>query len=122
MTSFYEGPALLPAARRWARFIEIFGEFRPTAGTLTLEVLVDDSSVATLQIPIAGQGLSIYGAGTYGQDPYSGRQRKYFESMLPLIAEGNACTVRVTYTGPDSFKLFTYALGVRPEPQMRGIN
>jgi len=122
MTSFYEGPALLPAARRWSRFIELFGEYRPTSGTFTIEVLVDDTLVATLPINIASGGLSLYGVSLYGLDVYSGKQRRYFTSMLPLTAEGTACTLRLTYVGLGLFKLFTYALGVRPEPQMRGFN
>jgi len=122
MTSYYEGPALLPAARRWARFIEIFGEYRPTAGALTVEVLVDDTSVCALPIDIAGLGVSLYGVSVYGASGYSGKQRRYFTSMLPLTAEGNAITVRATYVGLGLFKLFTYAIGVRPEPQMRGFN
>ena len=122
MTSYYEGPALLPAARRWARFIELFGEYRPTSGTFSIEVLVDDSSVAVLPFTIAGAGVSTYGASVYGTSSYSGRQRKYFTSMLPLAAEGNAITLRATYVGVGLFKWFTYAIGVRPEPQMRGFN
>jgi hypothetical protein len=122
MTSYYEGPALLPAARRWSRFIEVFGEYRPTAGTFTVEVLVDDSLVATLPIDITSGGLSLYSLAILGTDVYSGKQRRYFTSMLPLKAEGMACTVRCTYVGLGLFKLFTYALGVRPEPQLRGFN
>jgi hypothetical protein len=122
MTCYYEGPALLPAARRWARFIELFGEYRPTSGTFNIEVMVDDSSVANLLIDVAGAGVSLYGTGIYGIASYSGRQRKYFTSMLPLIAEGNAITLRATYVGIGLFKWFTYAIGVRPEPQMRGFN
>ena len=116
MTSYYEGPALLPAARRWARFIEIFGEYRPVAGDFTVEVLVDDTSVCALSIDIAGSGVSAYGASIYGASSFSGKQRRYFTSLLPLEAEGNACTVRATYVGVGLFKLFTYALGVRPNP------
>lgn len=122
MVSFYEGPGLLPEARRWARFIELFGEYRPASGTLNIEVLVDDVSVANLPIIITSGGLSIYGVALYGTAVYSGKQRRYLTSLLPLEAEGLAATLRVTYTGIGGFKLFTYALGVRAEPQMRGFN
>jgi hypothetical protein len=122
MTCYYEGPALLPAARRWARFIEMFGEYRPTSGTFNIEVMVDDQSITVLPIDVTGAGVSLYGLGVYGVASYSGRQRKYFTSMLPLTAEGNAITLRATYVGIGLFKWFTYAIGVRPEPQMRGFN
>lgn len=120
--SFYEGPALLPNARRWARFIELFGEYRPATGTLSCEVLVDELSITNVTIGIVGSGLSVYGTALYGTALYSGKLRQYFTAMLPLNAEGLACTLRFTYTGKDTFKLFTYALGVRPEPQLRGFN
>jgi hypothetical protein len=71
---------------------------------------------------VTGAGVSLYGLGVYGVASYSGRQRKYFTSMLPLTAEGNAITLRATYVGIGLFKWFTYAIGVRPEPQMRGFN
>jgi len=121
LTCIYEGPALLAAPRRWTRFIDLFGEFGPAPGTFNIEVRVDDAPVTTLPFNIAG-ALSLYGSAIYGTSLYGGRQRRNFTSMLPLSAEGLTLTLRATYIGKARFRWFTYAVGHRPEPQLRGFN
>lgn len=121
MVCVYEGPALVSAPRRFVRFIDLFMEYRPAQGSFGIEVRVDELSVTTLTVNIAS-ALSLYGVALYGLAVYSGKARKNYTSPLPETAEGLACTLVATYTGQGTFKWFTYALGVRPEPLPRGIN
>jgi hypothetical protein len=121
ITAIYEGPALLAAPRRWTRFIDLFGEFGPAPGTFGIEVRVDDNPVTNLSFNI-GSAVSLYGTAIYGTSLYGGRLRRNFTSMLPLKAEGLTLTLRATYTGQATFRWFTYAVGHRPEPQLRGFN
>lgn len=121
MTCIYEGPALLAAPRRWTRFIDLFGEYSPASGTFGIEVKVDDVPATLLTIGI-GATLTLYGSGVYGTSLYGGRLRRNFTSMLPLTAEGLTITLRATYTGQATFRWFTYAIGHRPEPMLRGFN
>lgn len=121
LTCIYEGPALLAAPRRWTRFIDLFGEYSPASGVFSIEVRVDDVPVTLLTIDI-GATLTLYGSGVYGTALYGGRLRRNFTSMLPLDAEGLTITLRATYTGQATFRWFTYAIGHRPEPQLRGFN
>jgi hypothetical protein len=120
MTCIYEGPALLAAPRRWTRFIDLFGEYGPAEGSFHIEVRVDDVPVTVLPFNIAA-ALSLYGSATYGGAAYGGRLRRNFTSMLPLISEGLTLTLRATYIGTKVFRWFTYAVGHRPEPQLRGF-
>jgi hypothetical protein len=115
----YEGPAFITGLPV-ARFLELYGEFQPTAGTFALEVLVDAVSVASLSVNI-GAGLSQYGTSTYGTATYAGASRKPFQKMLPLAAEGRSITLRSTYTGQAAFRWFSYAVSVLPEALPRGL-
>jgi hypothetical protein len=119
-TCIYEGPALLAAPRRWTRFIELFGEFSPTGGLFGIEVFVDNLPVTNLQFNVQAT-VSTYGLSAYGSAPYGGRLRRNLTSMLPLTAEGLTITLRATYKGQQMFRWFTYAIGHRPEPQLRGF-
>jgi len=120
LTCVYEGPALLAAPRRWTRYIDLFGEYGPAVGTFNIEVRVDDKPVTVLPFGI-GASLSLYGTAVYGSSVYGGRLRRNFTSMLPLEAEGLTLTLRATYVGRATFRWFTYAVGHRPEPQLRGF-
>jgi hypothetical protein len=119
-TCVYEGPALLAAPRRWTRFIDLFGEYAPSLGQFGIEVRVDDKPVTVLSFRIA-TAVSLYGTAIYGTSQYGGRLRRNFTSMLPLTAEGLTITLRATYVGREQFRWFTYAIGHRPEPQLRGF-
>jgi hypothetical protein len=121
MVCIYEGPALLAAPRRWTRYIDLFGEFGPAPGSFGVEVRVDDAPVTNLSFNI-GASVGLYGpTSLYGTAVYGGRQRRNFTSMLPVTAEGLTLTLRATYTGQALFRWFTYAVGHRPEPQLRGF-
>jgi hypothetical protein len=112
---------MLAAPRRWTRFIDLFGEFGPATGQFGIEVRVDDQPVTNLVFNI-GATVSLYGSATYGTSLYGGRLRRNFTSMLPLKSEGLTLTLRATYTGRSRFRWFTYAVGHRPEPQLRGFD
>jgi hypothetical protein len=121
MVALYEGPALLAAPRRSTRYIDLFGEFGPAPGTFGVEVRVDDNPVANLSFDI-GAAVSLYGLAIYGLSLYGGKLRRNFTSMLPLKSEGLTLSLRATYTGQATFRWFTYAVGHRPEPQLRGFD
>jgi hypothetical protein len=120
MVCVYEGPALLASPRRVVRFIDLFGEYQPAPGTFTLDVRVDNASVTSLSANISST-ISLYGVSLFGTAVYAGKARRNFTSMLPVTAEGLALTLVATYVGQAEFKWFTYAIGVRPEPQLRGL-
>ena len=121
MVCVYEGPALLAAPRRSTRYIDLFGEYGPAPGTFAIEVRVDDAPVTNLSFNI-GAEVSLYGTAVYGTSLYGGKLRRNFTSMLPLSAEGLTLTLRAVYAGKALFRWFTYAVGHRPEPQLRGFD
>lgn len=103
-----------------ARFIELFGEYRPTPGSLAVEVRVDGVAL-TLPAPSIGGSLTAWGTKKWGTFLWGGRSRTMFTRMLPLAAQGRTASVRVKYTGKDAFQLFTLGLSVVPEPLPRGL-
>jgi hypothetical protein len=118
MTAEYEGPHLAMGLHR-ARFIDLHGEYEPHGGALTVEVVTDAGSQGQQSINI-GAGIATYGSGsTYGQSVYGGSGRRKFYTPLPLGAEGRAVWLKTSYSGQESFKLFTYALGTVPESSPR---
>jgi hypothetical protein len=121
MVCEYEGSALATGLTM-ARFVELYGEYRPSSGTFSLDVRVDGRSIATPTIGIAG-GLYLYGASgsTYGTATYGGAQRRMWTQILPLTAEGRTLSLRMTYRGTGSPEFFTYAVTAAAEPAIRGL-
>lgn len=117
MTAEYEGPHLATGLNR-VRFIDHYGEYEPHGGAFTVEVLVDGVSQGQETIPI-GSGLATYGSGLYGTATYGGAGRRAYQSMLPIEAEGRTVWEKSVYVGMESFKVFTYAVGMVPEPSPR---
>jgi hypothetical protein len=117
----YEGPALATGLTM-ARFVDLYGEYRPSSGTFSLDVRVDGRSIATPTVSIAG-GLYLYGASgsTYGTATYGGSQRRMWNVTLPLTAEGRTLALRMTYRGTGSPEFFTYAVTAAAEPAIRGL-
>lgn len=103
-----------------ARFTEFYGEYKPASGDLTVEVLVDGQSSGSVSIDI-DDAISLYGEAEYGVDAYGGADRQSFPLVLGLDAEGLTVYTKVVYTGQDDFALYTYQIGVSPEPLPRGI-
>lgn len=115
----YEGPTLttgLPVAR----FLDIYGEFTPAAGTFGVEVLVDEAPVST-HTWVPGEGQAVYGVAQYGTGTYGAVGRRAFTSMLPVTAEGRTVTVKAQFRGTQAFTWHSYALGVVPEAVPRGF-
>jgi hypothetical protein len=119
MVADYEGPDFI-AGLPMARFLELYGEYQPTAGGFALEVLCDARSIASLSIAI-GAGLAKYGTDVYGTATYAGANRQPFVRALPLAAEGRSVSVRATYTGQGAFRWFSYAVSVLAEALPRGL-
>jgi hypothetical protein len=103
-----------------ARFLELYGEYEPNAGSLALETLMDGVSVFSRSVNV-GAGLAIYGTSLYGTGVYAGAGGSRSSSRCRLSAEGRSVVQRATYTGRRRFRWFSYALSVLAEPLPRGI-
>jgi hypothetical protein len=120
MVAEYEGSHLATGLNR-ARFIDVHGEYEPHAGAFTVEAVVDNVSQGQISIGI-GAGLASYGSTTYGGGLYAGAGRRKFHTMLPLGAEGRTVWIKTSYSGQESFRMFTYAIGIVPEPAPRAFS
>jgi len=120
MTAEYNGPALSAGLHR-ARFTDVHVEYEPHAGSFTAESLVDGVSQGQISIGI-GAGLASYGSATYGVDSYGGSGRRKGYTPLPLGSDGRSIQQNFVYEGRESFAVFTYALGMVPEPQPRQMS
>ncbi len=119
LVATYGGPTF-SMSRHVTRVIDGWVEFEPHAGTLGLELLIDNRSFGSQNVGITG-ATSVYGTAVYGTGTYGGASRLMTPVTFPLEAEGLAASVLLTYTGQDAFKLFTYALRALPEPDLRGL-
>jgi hypothetical protein len=104
-----------------ARWIAVYGEYRPADGLFGIEAVVDGVSQGSQTISTTASQAR-YGTAVYGTDRYGGIERAMFSIMLPLEAEGRAFTLKARYTGRAQFQFYTYALEVVPEPLPRGIS
>lgn len=122
MSAEYEGPALATGLHR-ARVIDLHGEYEPHAGAFTVETVVDGvSQGGALSVPIGTGGATYDSTSVYDSALYAGSGRKHFVQELPLSAEGRTVVLKTAYSGMDSFRHFTYAYGIVPEPMPLGVN
>lgn len=119
LTAEYEGPGLTLGTHR-ARWIDIRFEYEPHSGNCSMEPLVDGVSQGTQNLPI-GSGVSVYGTALYGTATYPGAGRRQAYRMLPLSADGRTFVLKLTYTGQEQFRLFSYHPGLVPESASREI-
>ena len=119
LTATYEGPTFTTSLQM-ARFVELYGEFQPSAGAFTVEPFIDGVTQSGQSVSI-GSGLSLYGTGVYGTATYAGAGRKPFAKMLPLGAEGRSLMVKGEYVGTGTFRWYGYACAVLSEPLPRSI-
>ncbi len=119
-TCHYEGPGLTLGAWR-GRWIDLRGEYEPHGGALTEQGVVDGVALPAQNLAI-GSGVSVYGTATYGTATYAGSGRRQFVKLRSLSAAGRTYVQQLTYRGAEKFKLFGYALGVRPEPRSRDFS
>lgn len=117
MVAEYEGPHLATGLNR-SRFIDHYGEYEPHGGNFTVEVVVDGLSQGQESIAI-GSGQAVYGTAVYGTAQYAGAGRRMYHGTLPLEAEGRTIWVKTSYSGQETFRHFTYAFGLVPEPEPR---
>jgi len=119
LVATYTGPTFSMGGKI-ARLIDGAMEFEPHGGTFGLELTVDNQSFGSQNVDISG-ATSAYGTAVYGTATYGGANRKRTPFMFPLEAEGLTASLTLTYTGQEPFRLFTYDLGIVPEPMGRGF-
>ena len=119
LTAEYEGPGLTLGTHR-ARWVDLRGEYEPHGGTFSVEPIIDGVSQGVQSVNI-GAGLSVYGTGTYGTATYAGAGRRQFYLTLPLMAEGRTFVAKLTYSGQETFRLFSYHPGLTPETASRSF-
>jgi len=117
MTAEYEGPHVSLGLHR-ARLITVRGEYEPHAGALTIEPVLDEVSQGSQSVSI-GAGIAQYGSAVYGTALYGGSGRRMFANMQPLGAEGRTAWMKVTYSGQEAFRMFTYSMEIVPESAVR---
>lgn len=120
ITAEYEGPGLTLGAFR-GNWPDLRGEYEPHAGTFSFEPVIDGVSQGTQSVAI-GSGLSAYGTATYGTGTYAGAGRRQFYKPLPLSANGRTFVLKMTYSGQEAFKVFSYNVGVVPETRSRSFS
>ena len=120
LTAEYEGPGLTLGTHR-GRWIDVRGEYEPHGGALSMEPVIDGVSQGTQAINI-GAGLATYGSGVYGTATYAGAGRRQFHRMLPISADGRTGVFKFTYTGQESFRLYSYHPGLVPETASRAFS
>jgi hypothetical protein len=117
LSAEYDGPTFAAGLNR-ARFTDLHVEYEPHAGAFTGETVVDGVSQGQISLGI-GSGLAAYGTAVYGTATYGGFGRRKAYTPLPLESEGRTAQQKFVYTGQESFALYTYALGLVPEPEVR---
>lgn len=120
LTANYEGPGLTLGTHR-ARWVDLRGEYEPHGGTFSIEPQIDGVSQGVQAVAI-GTGLSVYGTGTYGSATYAGAGRRQWYKLLPLGADGRTFVLKMTYAGTETFRLFSYHPGLRPEVASRSFS
>lgn len=120
MTAEYDGPTL-SAGLHVSRFTDLHVEYEPHAGSFTAETLVDGQSVGAISLGI-GSGLATYGTSVYGAASYGGAGRRKAYTPLPLSAQGLSVQEKFVYAGQENFAIYSYAIGMVPEPQPRQVS
>jgi hypothetical protein len=120
MTAEYQGPTLAAGLHR-ARYTDLHVEYEPHAGSVNAETMVDGQSMGSIPLSI-GSGLATYGISEYGLASYGGAGRRKAYTPLPLNSEGRNVSQNFTYAGQEAFKIFNYAIGMVPEPNVRQVS
>jgi hypothetical protein len=121
LTAEYESPALSLGLHR-ARLTDAHVEYEPNGGALSIEVEADGIPYGPYTLNI-GAGQATYDStSVYDSAVYAGSGRRKAYQVLPLEAEGRTAKVKLTYTGTDRFRLFTFALGILPETGIRQVS
>ena len=116
----YEGPGLTLGAFR-GRWVDLRGEYEPHGGALSEQALVDGVAMPANSVQI-GSNLAQYSSGLYGTATYAGAGRRQFVILRPLTADGRTYVQTLTYTGTEKMRLYSYHVGLVPEPASRGFS
>jgi hypothetical protein len=116
----YEGSGLSLGLHR-ARMLDTHVEYEPNAGSFSIETVADGVSQGPLTLSI-GTGLSVYDEAEYDTDAYAGTGRRKAYTTLPIGADGRTAVTKLTYTGTQPFKVFTYAYTIQPEGAPRQVS
>lgn len=119
MVATYLGPDFAFSGRI-ARVTSGAVEFEPHAGTFGIELQMDNRGFGSQNVNINGT-TAVFGTAVFGTSVFGGPSRIRRPLMFPLGAEGLSANITGTYTGQESFKWFTYKLGIMPESVERGI-
>lgn len=95
-------------------------ELEPHGGTLAMEILLDGVSAGSQNVDLSGS-FSVYGTSVYGTAHYGGQNRATRVVTWPMSAEGRTVSTKLTYTGQETMRVFTYQHGVVPEVAISGI-
>ncbi len=120
LSAEYDGPTFASGLNR-ARFTDLHVEYEPHGGDLSAETIVDGVSQGVIPLTI-GAGLALYGTATYGTSVYAGAGRRKAYTPLPLGSDGRNAQQKFVYSGQESFAIYTYALGLVPEPAPRQMS
>jgi hypothetical protein len=120
MTCEYEGPALSLGLHA-ARVLDLHVEYEPHAGALSAETIVDDISQGGIALNI-GASVAKYDTSSYDVATYDGSGRRKAYTPLPMTAEGRTVTLKLTYTGQERFKVYTYTFGISPDSMPRQVS
>lgn len=104
-----------------ARVTDVHLEVEPHTGAFSIEPVIDGLSAGSISLN-TGSGLNPYGtvisygtaSRTYGA---TGRIKPY--TPLPLRAHGRTVVTKLTYTGQERMKVFTFTYGILPETSPR---
>ena len=121
LTAEYEGPGLTLGSFR-GRWVDVRGEYEPHTGSFAVEPLVDGITFGSQSVTMTVGG-AVYGTGVYGTAVYgSGLSRRQFYTMLPLEADGRTFVLKAVYVGQESFRLYSYHVGLVPETRSRSFS
>lgn len=120
LTAQYEGPGLTLGTFR-GRWTDVRGEYEPHSGSFSIEPLVDGVSMGTQAVAI-GAGLSVFDTAIFDSATFAGSGRRQFQKMLPLNSDGRTFVLKMTYSGQEPFRLYTYAIGLVPETRSRDFS
>jgi hypothetical protein len=120
VTAQYEGPGLTLGSYR-GRWPDVRGEYEPHGGAASIEPYVDGVSQGAQTLSI-GSGLSAYSTSVYGTAVYGGAGRRQWVKMLPLSADGRTFVLKLIYVGQESFRMYSYHVGLVPETRSRSFS
>jgi len=120
MVAEYEGPGMTLGTFR-GRWPDVRFEYEPHGGNVSVEAVVDGVSQGAQAVNI-GAGQSVYGTAVYGTATYAGSGRRQAYVMWPLASEGRTYVQRITYSGQERWRLYSYHPGLIPETKSRAFS